>query len=256
VLCLRAHRFSLLFSVMLLATQLSAQGAVLYVNRAIVAAQGDIELGAIVYTSSPLSAQQTETMSRSVTILGESVQYLTTSLYMSELEKAFGEDAIIVGSRTVLIPKGSPAEGESYLVDRMGDFLKAQGLLEDSKVELSFSFSSLKGAAPHDGIPSIQAVKKNRGIELAFVLTDSQGNSAIGRATCASTPSGFDSHQAVELNSPVRVIFRKGPITVEVPGSALSDAAAGENVNVFIAESQKTFTGRVIDSKVVQVDIP
>ena len=52
------------------------------------------------------------------------------------------------------------------------------------------------------------------------------------------------------------MVFRKGPITVEMPGKALASAAVGESVSVYIADSQKTFTGRVTDGKAVQVDLP
>jgi flagella basal body P-ring formation protein FlgA len=52
------------------------------------------------------------------------------------------------------------------------------------------------------------------------------------------------------------VVFRKGPITVEVPGKTLGASSVGDVVNVSIAESQKTFTGRVTDERAVQVDLP
>jgi flagella basal body P-ring formation protein FlgA len=41
-----------------------------------------------------------------------------------------------------------------------------------------------------------------------------------------------------------------------MPGKALASASVGENVSVFVADSQKTFTGRVIEGKAVQVDLP
>jgi hypothetical protein len=195
-------------------------------------------------------------MSRSVTVLDEKVQYLPTSLYMPQIEAAFGTDAIIVGSQTLLIPKGSSAENEPYLIDRLADFLLSQGYLDDSKVAFSFTQGSIKGAPPQDGIPSCQVVKTSRGVEVSFLLTGSTGNSVSGRVTLPPVPAGTDTPRAVKSNEPVRVVFRKGPITVEMPGKALAGATVGDNVNVFIAESQKTFSGRVIEGKAVQVDLP
>jgi hypothetical protein len=195
-------------------------------------------------------------MSRSVTVLGEAVQFLPTSAYMPLLEAGFGDDAIIVGSRTVLVPKGTSAEGESYLLDRLADFLSTQGLVDDGKVDISFTQGSLKGAPPQDGTPTYQVVKSSRGIEVSFHLTGSGGNAVAGRVTLPAAPAGADLQWGVKSSSPVRVVFRKGPITVEMPGKALSSASVGESVSVFIADSQKTFTGRVIDGKAVQVDLP
>jgi hypothetical protein len=195
-------------------------------------------------------------MSHSVTVLNEKVQYLPTTQYMPQIEAAFGTDAVIVGSRTLLIPKGSSAESQTYLIDRLADFLVSQGYLDDGKVEFSFTQGSLKGAPPQDGIPSCQVVKSSRGVEVSFLLTGSTGNSVSGRITLPPAAAGVDAPGAVKTNEPVRVVFRKGPITVEMPGKALAAATVGDNVSVFIAESQKKFTGRVVDGKAVQVDLP
>jgi flagella basal body P-ring formation protein FlgA len=71
-----------------------------------------------------------------------------------------------------------------------------------------------------------------------------------------SLQGGTENQRGVKSSAPVRVVFRKGPITVEMPGRALASASIGENVGVYISDSQKTFSGRVIDGKAVQVDLP
>jgi hypothetical protein len=233
-----------------------AQGATLYVNRVVVAMQGDVGLGAIIRSSGTLSLEQRESLARSVTVLGPFVQYLPMSSYANQLESAFGENAIIVGSKTVLIPKGTPAEEVPYLLDRLGDFLAAQGLAKDGTVEVSLTISSLKGTAPQDGTPLFQVLKTSGGIEISFVLTGASGNAVSGHVKLASGLAGADTQKSVKVNSPVQVNFHKGPITVEMPGKALSTASVGDNINVFVAEDQKTFTGRVISAKEVQVDLP
>ena len=260
---LRGFRAAVLLPGLLLGTALGAQGtlagapgATLYVNRVVVAARGDVGLGTLVRTTGPLSPGAQEAMARSVTVLGETVQYVPISLYSEQLETAFGDDAIIVGSRTIIIPKGTSAEGESYLLDRLGDFLAAQGLVTDGKVEISFTQASLKGAPPQDGTPSCQVLKTSRGVEVSFLLIGSGGNAVSGRVMLPSAPAGTDYQRGVKSSAPVRVVFRKGPITVEMPGKALASASVGENVSVFVADSQKTFTGRVIEGKAVQVDLP
>jgi hypothetical protein len=195
-----------------------------------------------------------EAMSHSVTVLGEPTQYLPMSSYMPQVENAFGEDAIIVGSWTILVAKGTPVEGQSYLLYRLGEFLKSQGFGDVGKIELSFSSLNLKDGAPRDGNPSFQVKKTVRGFEISFLLIDSSGKAASGRVTFA-TGSPANSTEGVKPNWPVRVIFRKGPITVEVPGKALAYALPGENAKVLISESKKTFIGKVIDGEAVSVDL-
>jgi hypothetical protein len=237
-------------------TPRGSAGATLYVNRVVVAEKGDVGLGMLVRTAGAAAPGAQEGLVRSVTVLGDAVQYLPVGLYMPQLETAFGADAIIVGSRTILIPKGTAAEGESYLLDRLGDFLAAQGLVNDGKSEFAFSQTSLKGAPPQDGIPTCQVVKTQRGVEVSFQLTASNGDAVSGRVMLPSLQGGTDNQRGVKSSAPVRVVFRKGPITVEMPGRALASASLGESVGVYISDSQKTFSGRVIDGKAVQVDLP
>ena len=233
-----------------------ALGVTLYVNRVIVAAKGDVGLGMLVRTAGSIAPRAQEGLARSVTVLGDSVQYLPVGLYMPQLEAAFGADAIIVGSRTILVPKGTSAEAESYLLDRLGDFLAAQGLVDDGKVELAFTQTSLKGSPPQDGMPSCQVVRTARGVEVSFLLTGSNGDAVSGRVTLPALQGGPDPQRGVKSNTQVRVVFRKGPITVEMPGKAIASASLGETVGVLLAEGQKTFIGRVIEGKAVQVDLP
>jgi hypothetical protein len=231
------------------------KGITVYVSRVVAAPQGDVSLGTLVRPSGPLSPAQREALSRSVTVLGNAVQYVPASLYQEWIETAFGPDAIIVGFRTILIPKGTSAEGEPYLLDRLADYLVAQKLVNDCRVEMTFAQGSLTGTPPQDGMPVCQVTKSSRGVDVSFVLTGSGGSSVSGRVTL---PPGDAAGEisGVRSSSQVRVVFHKGPITVEVPGKTLAAASVGENVSVFVAESQKTFTGRLIDGKAVQVDLP
>ena len=61
---------------------------------------------------------------------------------------------------------------------------------------------------------------------------------------------------AVRSGTPVNVIFKKGLITIEMPGKTLGSASVGDPVSVLVAESQKTFSGQLLDGKAVEVDLP
>ena len=54
----------------------------------------------------------------------------------------------------------------------------------------------------------------------------------------------------------MQVIFHKGPITIEMPGKAIGNGAVGGKVGVYVADSQRSFIGRVVDGKAVEVELP
>jgi flagella basal body P-ring formation protein FlgA len=60
----------------------------------------------------------------------------------------------------------------------------------------------------------------------------------------------------VKSGTPVTVVFKKGLITIEMPGRTLGSASVGDPVSVMVSESQKTFSGQLMDGKAVQVDLP
>jgi len=68
-----------------------------------------------------------------------------------------------------------------------------------------------------------------------------------------------DQHAAapdLRPSDPVRVVFHKGPITIEMQGKAQGQAAVGDMVNVMVTDSQKSFTGRLRAGKAVDVELP
>jgi hypothetical protein len=251
-----ARGITVLLAGFLLGAGSGSPGVTLYINRVVLAAPGNVSLDALVRTSAVLSPQAREALSQSATVLGDTVQYLPVSQYAPQLEAAFGTDAIIVGSWSLVVPRGTSAEAEPYLLDRLADYLIAQNLVGDSRADLSFTLGSLSGPPPRDGSPVFQVMKTSHGTEVSFQLAGSAGSAVSGRVTLPAAPASPDSAPAVKPNAPVRVVFHKGPITVEMPGRALAGAAVGQTVAVYISDSQKTFTGRVLDGKAVQVDLP
>jgi len=240
-----------------------APAATLYVNRVVVAPPGSVSLDTLVRSSVAPDALAREQLARSVAVLADTLQYLPVAAYGPQLASAFGSDAIIVGSWSLVVPRGTSAESQPYLLDRLVDYLVSQGLLGDAPSQIAFAVGSSSGAPPRDGTPVFQVVRTPRGTEVSFQLTGTSGGSVSGRASLPAAVAAPDAAPTADAGAPavkgatiVRVVFRKGPITVEMPGRVVAGGGVGQAVTVYIPDSQKTFTGRVLDGKAVQVDLP
>ena len=251
-----------LLALLFLAAAVDGQSATLYVNRLLVAEPGDIRLADLVNTSDEIPAAAQETLALSIAIVSDKVLYLPAALYVELLERAFGNGSIIVGSRTVVVPRGALPEGEAFIIDRLADFLDGQGLLGDGRMELAITYNQVRGTLPREGNPVFQIQKTAKGTrEVLFTLAGTGGSSVTGRVALSAAGAASVSGEGVKSGNPVRVFFRKGPITIEMPGTSRAAAAVGERVGVYVADGQKNFTGRVMDGKamevkVVEVDLP
>ncbi len=250
----RAIRALTVLALLLVSMAAFAQGATLYVTRVLVAERGDVKLGDIVRPSGGVAAAARETLSRSIGTLADKPLYMPVASYLADLESAFGQDAIIVGSRTLIVPKGTTLEQESYALDRLVDFLQSKGLLSDSAQELPLTQNVMKGAAMVDGTPIFQAQKSRGQTDVSFSLTGADGSSVTGRVTLAAASA--DATAGVTPGSTVTVLFHKGPITIQMPGKAMGSASMGDSVSVYVADSQKSFMGTLADGKAVNVDLP
>ncbi len=246
---------ALLFMLALLpAAAAAAGGATFYVNRIVVAGPGDISMGDLVQVSGDVPPEGREALARSVAVMADRILCVPTSWYRPQLEAVFGRGAIIVGSRSTVIPRGGALEAQAYLVDRLIDWLQSQGLLLDARTEIAVTQLNVKGTPPQDGTPAFQALKGARGgTDITVSLSGAGGGSVSGRFFIAAAPPGTD---GVKPGTPVNVVFRKGLIEIEVPGKALTAASVGERLSVSITESQKSFSGQLIDGKAVEVDLP
>jgi hypothetical protein len=247
---------TLLLALLLTAMAAGAEGTILYVNRVVVAPAGDVRLGDLLKLSGDATAVAREALARSVAVLSDRLVYLPLSPYMPALEEAFGRDAIIVGSHSVVIPTGTAAESEAFLLDRLVDWLLSQGMLGEGRVEITLTQNNVKGIAPRGGTPVFQVVKTVKGVaEVSFSLVGADG-SATGRAVFVSASGASEAKPGLKQGTPVQIVFHKDLITIEMQGKALSAAGVGDTVNVLVADSQKSFRGRVCEGKVVEVDLP
>jgi hypothetical protein len=233
-----------------LSAKVSADGVTVYVNRSVVAGPGDLSLGDLVHASGGLSSAQKEALAKSVAIVSDRMLFIPVSAYLSQLDALFGADVIIVGSRSLVIPKGLVPDAETSLLDRLADALQTQGLFPIGITEIALIQNSPRASIPQDGAPTLQIQTTMKGTtEAAFSLSGT-----AGKVSFVSIRN--DAGSSVRQGAPVQVLFHKGLITIEMPGKALAAAQAGEMVSVFVTDSQKTFTGQVVDGKAVNVDLP
>ena len=142
-------------------------------------------------------------------------------------------------------------------MDRLADFLDGQGLLGDGRMEFAILHNQVRGTLPQKGDPVFQAQKTPKGtMEVQFTLAGTSGNSVTGRVAFSAAGAASASGEGIKSGGPVRVFFRKGPITIEMPGTSLAAAAVGERVGVRVADGRKNFFGRVTEGKAVEVDLP
>jgi hypothetical protein len=236
----------------------AAGAATLYVNRVVVAAPGDVRVADLVRAPGAAGAGAQEALARSVGVLADHVLYVPSAAWRADLEAALGPGAIIVGSRTAVIPRGSLAEGAPWLVDRLVDWLAAQGVLAEAPVEIAVAQVTLRGAVNDVTQPYFQLSRGARGtIDVSATGASSAGGSVSARFIVASSaaPPGSP-RDAVTPGTTVNVVFRRGTVTVEMPGRASGAASVGERVAVVVAETQKSFTGTLLEGKAVDVVLP
>ncbi len=253
---LRVRRLALVLLVLLLAAALGdASSVTLYIKRLVIAERGPVSLADLVRTSGSLPVQAGETLATSVATVSDRLLYLPSRSYADSLESGFGPDSIIVGSRSLIVPRGAVADSELPLLDRLVDFLSDQGILGSTKTELELRMNQVRGDMPQDTAPTFQLVRSSNGsVEVSFTSGPAD-RSASGRFIVSlSTPAAGPVD--VKSGDPVHVVFHKGPITIEMEGAALSAAAIGDPLKVQVTDSKKSFSGRLSQDKAVDVELP
>ncbi len=233
----------------------AAEGAAVYVQRTLVAGPGNVTIGDLLQPSGDLPAQARETLSRSAAVISDTIVYVPSSSYRADLQTALGADAIIVGARTAIIPQGSAADGQAWLVDRLVEWLLSQHLLGGSTVQIRIAQIVTRGTAPADGTPAFQATRSSAGGTDVTVSVSGVSGSITGRFSLPAPAAGEPS-QGIKAGTPVDVVFHKGMITIEMPGRTLATASVGDTVAVALTDSQKSFSGVLVDGKAVDVELP
>ena len=263
----------------------AACGAALYVNRTAIVEPGEVRLRDLVRATGELSAAARETLETAVATVSGALLVVPARLYSGLLERAFGADSILVGSRTLVVPRGLLADDGVRLFGDLAEFLWQQGVLGEERAELEVA-QTLDGSFPlgvPSGVPSGVPLGVPTGVPLGvpsgvpsgaspfFKLTRSAAISGAREITCSVSMSSSEppvgsvrvrvrtavaTAPGVRASDRVQVLFRKGSITVEMEGKSLASAGFGESVAVRVPESLRSFSGRVIGNKAVEVELP
>ncbi len=255
----RALRLSAFFAFLFMmgAAAAFARGVTAYVQRVVITDPGDIRLGDLVQTFGDTPAPARETLALAVATLSDHLLYIPSRLYRDQAETAFGRDSIFVGSRSLVIPRGAVPDNEVPLLDRFVDFLGEAGVLGSDLADLAVRSIQLNGTVSPDAAPTFKLVRSSGGsIEASFTASAGNGAPASGRIILALKGDQHAAAPDIRPSDPVRVVFHKGPITIEMQGKAQGQAAVGDMVNVMVSDSQKSFTGRLLAGKAVDVELP
>jgi hypothetical protein len=265
-------RAALAVALLLTAAAHEVTALTVYVRRAVVLEQGPVTIGDMVQPVGELSRDVLAALQRPVDTLGDRALLLPVTLYRSQLAGTQGGDLIVVGKRTLVVPRGSPADGALALFDRLADRMQELGWLGPGRVEIEVERMSGQDARQGLREPVFTVLRADRRpgplsgeVEIGFRGTADSGDPSSGRITLrlrqdtapdAAAADPQPGEPGVRANDPVLVEFRKGAVTVEMPGRAAASAEAGDHVTVFVPDARRSFSGILVEGKVVSVEVP
>jgi hypothetical protein len=236
----------------------AACGTTLYVNRVVVAPAGPLRLAELVTGPGELPGAAGAALESVVATVGTSLLSVPSRSWAGVLEQGLGPDLILVGSRTLVVPRGRFSPAEAELLSRLADFLECRGLLGDSRAEIELVRPLPRDLQPDAAVrfTAEKTLGTARGQELSCTLLPAASERSLGalvlRVRQAAAPAG----EGVSAGDKVEVSFRKGPLTIEMQGKALASAGFGDSVAVYVPDSLRSFSGLVIGKKAVSVELP
>jgi hypothetical protein len=258
---MRRAPVAVLFLVLFMQPAFEAGGLTLYVRRAVVMDRGPLTVGRLIQTLGDVPTEIAEALERDIGEVTDTVQLVPSSSYKMFFDKVSENGIIMVGKRTVVVPKGTVEDAAVGLLDKLVDYMESQGLIADGRVVFeSLHISGLPAAGAVEN-PLFKTVKAEKTAALVsgaaeFSFSPGSGGSG-GRITLrvrqdAVAPAAT---AGVKANDAVSVFFRKGSIVIEMSGKALASAREGERVGIYVPESRLNFTGIVEGNKAVSVEI-
>jgi hypothetical protein len=252
------RRVLLLAVVVLVATAAAAGAATLYLRRFVRADPAGLTVGDLLQVAGEIPEAARELLSRSAAAPAARMLLVPAQFFRDLLAGPLGESATLVGSRTLVLPPSVVPEESVELIDGLVEWLDRQGGFGRGAVELEVVQAPERAALPAPE-PSFALLRAERtsGLLSGIVEVSFRGAgdrvSRVVLRTRQAVPSASD---GVRAGDTVQVVFRRGAVTVEMEGRALSSGAPGQGVTVWVAECRRSFTGLAAGRKVVDVELP
>jgi hypothetical protein len=242
----------------LLVVATAAGAATLYLSKVVSADPAGLALGDLVQVAGELPPAARELLARSAAAPDDRLLLVPAAFFRDLLAGALGDGAALVGSRSLVVPRALAVGESAAMLDRLVDWLDAQGGFGRGAVELEILKAPDPAALPAAS-PGFTLVRVERSsglfdgvVEVSFVGAGNRA-SRVSLRVRQVIPSAAD---GVKSGETVQVVFRRGAVTIEMEGRALSAAAPGQDVSVWVAESRRSFAGTATGRKVVDVMLP
>jgi hypothetical protein len=252
------RRVALLAVLALLAAEGAFGAATIYLRRVVRADPASLTVGDLLQIAGeiPLAAQ--DLLSRSAAAPVARMLLVPAPFFRDLLAGSLGEGTTFVGSHSLVVPPALAAEDAVGLLDRLIEWLDGQGVFGRGAVELELLQAPEHGALPAPS-PAFTLIRAERTfgllsgtVEVSFQGAGNRTSRVVLRARQA-IPSAAD---GVRSGETVQVVFHRGAVAIEMDGRALSSAALGQGVTVWVAESRRSFAGTAAGRKVVDVLLP
>jgi hypothetical protein len=241
-----------------LAVATAAAGATLYLSKVVNADPAGLVLGDLVQVAGELPPAARELLHRTAAAPGDRLLLVPAAFFRDLLAGSLGDGAALVGSRSLVVPRGLAVGESAAMLDRLVDWLDAQGGFGGGAVELEILKAPDPAALPAAS-PGFVLVRAERSsgfflgvVEVSFAGAGNRA-SRVSLRVSQAIPSAAD---GVKSGETVQVVFRRGAVAIEMEGRALSSAAPGQDVSVWVAESRRSFAGTATGRKVVDVVLP
>ncbi|MCX7029554.1 MAG: flagella basal body P-ring formation protein FlgA [Spirochaetes bacterium] len=252
------RRVPLLAIVVLLAAATASGAATLYLRRVVSADPACLTVGDLLQVAGEIPKAAQDLLSRSAAAPAQRMLLVPAAFFRDLLAGSLGEGATFVGNRSLVVPPVLGEEDVVGLLDRLVEWLDGQGGFGRGAVELEILQAPERSALPAAS-PGFTLVRAERTagllsgvVEATFQGAGNRTSRVVLRARQA-IPSASD---GVRSGETVQVFFRRGAVTIEMEGRALSSAAPGQGVTVWVAESRHSFAGTAAGRKVVDVELP
>jgi hypothetical protein len=252
------RRVFLLAIVVLVAAAAGSGAATLYLRRVVSADPAGLTVGDLVQVAGEIPSAARDLLSRSAAAPAGRMLLVPAAFLRDLLAGTLGDAATFVGSRSLVVPPTLAAEDAVDLLDRLVEWLDGQGGFGRGAVELEVlqgpEHGSLPAASP--GFTLVRA-ERTGGLLSGVVEATFQGaNNRASRVVLRARQAIPNAADGVRSGETVQVFFRRGAVTVEMEGRALSAAAPGQGITVWVAESRRSFAGVAAGRKVVDVELP